>query len=113
MSATSSESAEISRADAILTVESCSLPEKNGSHRIDSNLFQAGAGSTPILNYGSYAKGLYQVPLTLPPKALNGEIQHIALNESNDALEAAYQFQWTVEGKQWCTTLPSPTPQSR
>lgn len=78
-----------------------SLPNSEDRNRLDSNLFQSAPGEPPIMAYGSYLQGLFQVPLTLPPLKLNGEIGQIAFNSSNDAMEASYQFQWTVEGSQW------------
>lgn len=84
----------------------CSVPESKKSNRIDSNLFQASPGSKPLLAFGSYLDGLFQVPMTLPPMQLDGEVTWIAQNKSNVAMEAAYQFQWSVEGKQWCVTTP-------
>lgn len=83
------------------TMRLTSLPESEESNRIDSNLFHSSSGSAPLLAFGSYLRGLFQIPLTLPPTQLNGHVVEIAHNDSNVAMEAAYQFRWTVEGMQW------------
>lgn len=103
MRAQSSSQAHSRLIEYLLTACSliCSLPENEKSNRIDSNLFQSAPGSAPLLNFGSYLRGLFQVPLTLPPMELNGKVVETVHNASNVAMEAAYQFQWTVGGKQW------------
>ena len=42
---------------------------------------------------------------------LDGEAAWIAQNKSNVAMEAAYQFQWSVEGKQWYVSLSNTRPE--
>lgn len=64
-------------------------------------MFQTESGSAPLLAFGSYLGGIFQVSLTLPPVQLQGEVKGLAFNQSNDAMEAAYQFGWNVKGKRW------------
>lgn len=70
-------------------------------NRIDSNLFQPSPQDQPLLAFGSYLQGLFQVPLTSPSMNVDGHATQIAHNSSDVAMEAAFQFSWTVKDKIW------------
>lgn len=68
---------------------------------MDSNLFQSSSDGQLLLNYGSYRHGVYQVGFDAESMKVQGDPAHIAFNASNDAFEAAFEFEWTVDEKQW------------
>lgn len=80
---------------------SIGLPTSTNYNKIDANLFQHSAGTDFLLNFGSFWGQLYQVPLTNPPLRVNGDIVHLAQNNTarpadlvSGSTEGSYMFQW-------------------
>lgn len=78
------------------------LVESRHNNRIDSNLFQHSPDSQPYFSFGSYLEGIYQTRFDPQRLQVTGQPALVAHNASYVAMEASYQFQWTVNGKQWC-----------
>ncbi|CAK4030507.1 arabinan endo-1,5-alpha-L-arabinosidase A [Lecanosticta acicola] len=74
---------------------SIGIPANTAYNRIDPNLFQHSADSTPYLSFGSFWQNIFQVPMANPPLTVAGGTTHLAQNTSSPAyMEGSYQFQW-------------------
>lgn len=80
---------------------SLGIPQNSSYNRIDPNLFRHSAESEFLLTFGSFWGQLFQVPLTNPPYHINGDIVHLAKNDSvrpaglvSGSTEGSYIFQW-------------------
>lgn len=80
---------------------SIGLPTSSDYNKIDGNLFRHSSETDFILNFGSFWGQLYQVPMTIPPLRVNGDIVHLAQNETArpaglvlGSTEGSYMFQW-------------------
>ena len=82
---------------------SIGIPHDKRYNRIDANLYLSGSkDSAPLLAFGSFNDGIFQVPMADPPlRIIEGSTYtHLQLNSTRRNTEGPYQFRWVEQGTQ-------------